>query len=476
VDLQTFLRALRARFSTFALVLISTVLAATAVGLLLPKKYTGTTSLLLDSKLEQSLSNVLQPLVPPQERVSYLQTQTGIITSKRVALRVVQDLKLADDSKLRVAFEASMRGGKMEDWLAEGLREGLEVNTSQSSVVEIVYSSDDPRFAARAANAFAKAYSDTLLELRVEPTREAAAWFEEQLESLRASLQDAQAKLTAYYRQRGIVSDDERFDLESIQLGELSSQLAGAQDQTLQWKTREQQAREVLGRRGSADEVPEVLDNALIQKLKLDLLAGETKLRELATRYGPNHPHYLSQVSENRMLREKLDAEASKVLAGLESSTRQNRRRETELRAALAKQRARVLELKEDRNQLTVLKRNVESAERAYDTAMQRFVVSQVESRANQTNVTVLNPAAVPRRPSSPRLLLNAALSAVAGSMLGLGIVMLLELIDRRVRSREDLERQSDVPFIGVLSPWRPRTVPRLSRLYGSARALPYLR
>jgi chain length determinant protein EpsF len=476
VDLQTFLRALRARFGTFALVLLSTVLAATAVGLLLPKKYTGTTSLLLDSKLEQSLSNVLQPLVPPQERVSYLQTQTGIITSKRVALRVVQDLKLADDPKLRVAFEASMRGGKIEDWLAEGLREGLEVNTSQSSVVEIVYSSDDPRFAARTANAFAKAYSDTLLELRVEPTREAAAWFDEQLESLRASLQDAQAKLTAYYRTRGIVSDDERFDLESVRLGELSSQLAGAQDQTLQWKTREQQAREVLGQRGSADEVPEVLENALIQKLKLDLLAGETKLRELATRYGPNHPQYLSQVSENRMLREKLDAEASKVLAGLESSTRQNRRRETELRAALAKQRARVLDLKEDRNQLTVLKRNVESAERAYDTAMQRFVVSQVESRANQTNVTVLNPAAVPRRPSSPRLLLNAALSAVAGSMLGLGIVMLLELIDRRVRSREDLERQPDVPFIGVLSPWRPRTVPRLRRLYGSARALPYLR
>jgi len=120
----------------------------------------------------------------------------------------------------------------------------------------------------------------------------------------------------------------------------------------------------------------------------------------------------------------------------------------------MAAQRARVLDLKESRNELTVLRRNVESAERAYDTAMQRSVVSRVESRANQTNITVLNPATVPTKPSRPRVALNIALSIVIGTMLGIGIVMLLEMFDRRVRARSDLEL--DVPLLAVLNAWQP--------------------
>ena len=475
MDLQTFLRALRARFATFFLVFAATVFAAVAVSALLPKKYTATASVLLDSKLEQSLNNALPPLVLQGERMSYLQTQTDIIASKRVAHRVVHDLGLAGDLKLRAAFEKSARGGTLDEWLVEGLRTGLQVRTSHSSLFEIVYTARDPELAARVANAFAKAYNDTLLELRVQPTRDAAAWFDEQLESLRASLRNAQARLTAYYRQRGIVSDDERFDVENTRLGDLSAQLTGAQDQTLQWQSREQQAREYLGQRGAADALPQVLDNGFIQKLKADLLAGEAKLKELATRYGPNHPHYRAQVSENETLRQELDAEMNKVLGGLQNATRQNRQRESQLRAAVAAQRARVLALKEDRNELTVLKRNVESAERAYDTAMQRYVVSQVDSRANQTNVTLLNSAVAPRKPSSPKIALNAGLAVIVGTLLGLALVMLLELMDRRVRSREDLERQSAVPVMGVLSAWRPLGV-RLGRLGGPRRALPLLR
>jgi uncharacterized protein involved in exopolysaccharide biosynthesis len=131
-----------------------------------------------------------------------------------------------------------------------------------------------------------------------------------------------------------------------------------------------------------------------------------------------------------------------------------------------------MLGLKQSRNELTVLRRNVESAERAYDAALQRSVASQVDSRVNQTSVTVLSPAVVPDRPASPRMDLNLALSAVVGVMLGIGIVLLLEMTDRRVRSLDDLENACDVPLLGELKPWKPA-----ARLLGPAapdtRALP---
>ncbi|HMH18134.1 MAG TPA: chain length determinant protein EpsF [Burkholderiales bacterium] len=471
MSIHQFLLALRARFSVFATLLAATVLAAAAVSFLLPKTYRATASLLVDAKEEQSMGNV-PPSFYPQEKLSYLQTQTEIITSRRVARKVVQDLKLAQSAVAQAAFEKAGAGyGSIEDWLAENLPLKLKVETSQSNIIQVTFSAADARYSAAVANAFAKAYIDTMLELRVEPNRQAAAWYDEQLKSLRANLEDAQSKLTNYLQREGIVSVDEHSDVDNTRLAALSEQVVKAQEQTLQWSAREQQARDSLKRGGSLDGLPDVLDNPFIQRLKTDLHQGEAKLRELATQYGSNYPQYQRQLSENRSLREKLDAEMRKVVAGIGSSAQQSRQREADLVKSMAAQRARLLALKENRNEFTVLKRNVESAERAYDTAMQRQVVSQVESRASQTNVTVLNPAAVPGKPSQPKIILNIALSVVVGALLGIGIVMLMEMFDRRVRSRRDLDLE--VPLLAVLNTWQPAGNRLLGRSDVTARALP---
>ena len=466
---RQFLLALRARLGVFALVLAATVLAATVLSFLLPKTYRATASLLVESRDEQSLSNVL-PLILPQEKISYLQTQAEIITSKRVARKVVHELKLAENPSTRATFENAAAGREsIEDWLVEVLLLKLKVETSLSSIIHVTFSSSDPRFSAQVADAFAKAYIDTMLELRVEPTRQAAAWYDEQLKSLRANLEDAQAKLTDYLQREGIVSADERFDVDNTRLGALSDQVVKAQEQTFQWNAREQQARKFLEQGGSPDRLPDVLDNPFIQRLKADLHQGEAKLRELATQYGSNYPQYQRQLTENQSLRERLNIEMRKVVAGIRNSAQQSRQREADVTKAMAEQRARLLQLKENRNEFTVLRRNVESAEKAYDTAMQRHVVSQVESRANQTNVTVLNAAVVPGKPSQPKIVLNIALSMVVGVMLGNAIVLLMEMLDRRVRSRSDLDL--DVPLLAVLNTWQPAGKGLLGR--GTVPALP---
>lgn len=423
----------------------------------MPKSYKATVSLLVDAKDEQSLSNGMRPLILPQERLSYLQTQKDIIASKKVARKAVQDLKLTEKpSALAMLSDEQGDGASAEDRLVEGLLKKLKVETTQSNVIQASFSSSDPRFSMQVANAFAKGYIDTMLELRVEPAREAAAWFDEQLKGLRANLEDAQVKLTVNHQLQKIVSADERLDVENSRLAALSDELVRAQEQTYQWNSREQQAHKFIEDGAPPDRLPEVLDNGFVQRLKGDLLHGETKLQELATQYGHNHPLYQRQVSENQSLRDKLDTEMRKVVSGIESSARQSRQREAALAQSLAAQRSRMLGLKENRNEFTVLRRNVESAERAYDTAMQRSVVSQVESRANQTNVTVLNPAVLPSTPASPRVGLNIALSLVVGVVLGIGIVMLLEMSDRRVRSLNDLDNAGNVPLLGELKPWRP--------------------
>ncbi|HUP97851.1 MAG TPA: chain length determinant protein EpsF [Usitatibacter sp.] len=451
---QQFLLALRGRLWVFLALLLGTLGVAAVVTLLMPKSYQATVSLLLDNRDEQSLAGTLPSA---RERLGFMQTQMDIINSQRVARRVVENLKLADGEGMQAAFEKSKEKGSIEDWIGSGLLAGLKVTSSQSSVVQLTYSSDDPKFSSEVANAFAKAYMDITLSLRVEPTKQAATWFDEQLKVLRKDFEDSQAKLNAFQKEKGIIATDERLDVENQRLTELSSQALAAQNMTYESASRSGLA----SRNVSKENLPEVLANPLVQTLKTELLRAEAKLQELSMRVGENHPQYQQQASEIQALRTRINGEITRVVAGVQNLTAQNRAREGSLVAALEQQRKRVVEMREAKNQAFVLTRDVETAQKAYEAALARATVNKVDAGARQANVTILNPAAEPTRPSKPRVLVNLALGFAVGMLLGLGAVFLLELLDRRVRSPEDLEAEIEVPMLGTIQAWHP------SRLLG---------
>lgn len=460
-----FLLALRARRGVFGLVLLVTLLAALATSLLMPKTYKATASLLVDAKDQQSIAanNTRQPL-QATERIGYLQTQMDILTSKKVARQVLHDLSLPTSTTAGTTAPLTPQAeAAIDDKAVEDLQKKLKVETSQSNVIQVSFQGSDRDQAARMANAFTDAYLDTVLQLRTAPSREASAWFNDQIKMLRTNLDNAQNALIAYRKQHGITTDDGRGD--TAQLGALSDQIARAQVQTLQSSNRAQRARARL---------PDEQESGTIQRLRADLAAGEAKLGELATQYGPNYPLYERQQAENTRLRAQLASENARVQQALEAAARESRQQEVDLRSSLATQRAKLFDLNDDRSEFVILRHNVESAMQAYDTAMQRFVVSQVESRANQSNVTLLSRAYPPGRALRPNTPLNMALALAIGLLLGLGAVVLLEMQDRRVRSVHDLD--FDVPLLAELNTWRrgASSQPRLPMSGGpSTPALP---
>jgi polysaccharide biosynthesis transport protein len=449
MNIHQFLLALKGRLWVFLSLLGATVVAAVVVTLMMPKSYDASVALLVDNRDEQSLTGTMPSA---RERTGFIQTQIDIIQSTRVARRVVDNLKLGENPNARAAFAATGAPGTVEDWIASGLLAKLKVDASQSSVMQIQYTAGDPRTAATIANAFAQAYMDTTLSLRTDPTKQAAAWFDEQLKGLRASFESAQAKLNAFQKEKGIIATDERLDVENARLSELSTQALQASAQSYDAASRSGLAT----RNANPESIPEVLGNPLIQSLKTELLRAEAKLQELSTRLGPAHPQYVQQASEIQALRSKIQGETSRIVAGIGNVTSSSRAREGALQAALAQQRQKVIELREARNAAFVLQREVDTAQKAYEAALQRYLVNKVESGARSTNVTILNPAVEPARHSRPKTMLNIVLGFVVGMVLGLGAVFLLELLDRRVRSTDDLETVLDVPLLGTLQPWRP--------------------
>lgn len=449
MNFQQFLLALRGRLWIFLVLAGAAVAAALVVTMLMPRTYLATAAILVDNRDEQSLSGTLPSA---RERTGFMQTQVDILQSQSVARRVVAELKLADDPKTQAAFASARAPGAVEDWIATDMLQRLKVDSSQSSVIRIQYAARDPKLAADVANAFARAYMEMTLHLRTEPTRQAASWFDEQLKGLRASFEEAQRKLSAYQKEKGILATDERLDVEAARLNELSTQALAAQNLTYESASRSGLA----ARNASPDTLPEVLANPLVQSLKGDLNRAEAALSEMSTRLGPNHPQYVQQAQQVSSLRSRVAAESQRVVAGVQNATAQSRAREASLREALAAQRQKVIDLREARNEAFVLTREAETAQKAYEAALNRYLVNKVESGARQTNVAVLTAAAVPTSHSKPRALLNIGLGLAVGILLGLGAVFLLELLDRRVRSSEDLEFGLDAPLIGTLQPWRP--------------------
>jgi protein tyrosine kinase modulator len=455
MNLSLFLATLRARLAVLSATVAVTMLATLVLSLLWPKSYLASASLVVDTRNEQSLSDAFNVFASARERAGYLQTQVDILTSHKVALRVVGDLGLARTPNAQEQYAEHADGsGSIEDWFADRLLDGVDVRTTQSSVINVSFLGSDPQEAAAVANGFAQAYMDTVLELRVEPTRQAAAWFDEQLKTLRTDLESAQARVTEFQRLHGIVSADESLDVEFARFAELSKQLLEAQQLTLTLRSREEQMRDALAGGASLEELPEIQSNEQIARLKLDLVAGESRLETLATQYGSNYPEYQRQRADNASRRRAFEA-AMRVVADTAASQRaESERREEELKAVLEMQRSRLLELRKGRDELSVLAGNVETAQRAYDTAMQRFVVSQVESRASQANVALLNPATAPAEPYRPNVPLNVAMSLVVGLLLGVGLAVVRELADRHVRTLSDLEYGPEIPQLGVLGAW----------------------
>lgn len=439
-----FLSILKARWWAALLVLVLTVGTTVAVSLLLPKQYTATTSLVIDVKPDPVTAMMYAGLAQP----AYIATQVDVIKSQRVALRVVRNLKVAENPAVRQQWLDSTGGdGDIENWLVQLFQKQLEVTPSlNSNVITLSYKGADPKFAAGVANAFAQAYLQTALELRVDPAKQYSTFFDSRAKEARDALEKAQSAHSAFQRQKGIIATDERLDVENARLNELSSQAV-----MLQALASEASSRQVQARGASADRMQEVLNNSLITNLKAELSRSEARLQELSARLGDNHPQVVETKATIASLRSKVDSETSRVTGGVTVSNNITRQRDADVRAALEAQRVKVLRLKAVRDEGAVLLRDVESAQRAFEAVMQRLNQTTLESQTTQSSANLLTTATPPVEPSSPKVLLNTALSVFLGLMLAVGVALLLELMDRRVRSLEDVGSALGLPVIGVL-------------------------
>lgn len=443
-----FLGVLRSRWKLLLTVYLLIVGLVVGVSLLLPKRYTAETEVLIDMKPDPIAGIVLPSMLTP----GYMVTQVDIVKSTRLATQVVDRLGITRDAAAIERFQREMKGrGSIRQYYAQLLQEDLDVKPSrESSVLTITFTGTDAAFAAMVVNAFAQAYLDTGTAMRVEPARLQRRLFEEQSEVARQRLEETQGRLGDYLRSNAIVSEDERMDVETARLQEMSSHLSLLQLEAAQARERRRLA-DRLSTGDTVGEMPEVLQNALVQQFKSNLAGLEARLDERGAVLGPAHPEVLRLQEEIGSVRARLQREFQTVAASQAQVSTLADRRVADQQRALQSQRQRVLELKSGRDRLNALQRDVDNARGAYEAVAQRLSQSELESQSSQANLFILQPAEAPNEPSSPLLLVNTLVALVLGLALAVAAVLARELLQRRIRGPEDLMQAVSAPLLGRL-------------------------
>jgi len=226
----------------------------------------------------------------------------------------------------------------------------------------------------------------------------------------------------------------------------------------------------------------DIQQSGAVQAIKADLARAETKLNEISTTYGPNHPTRIQLAAQIAELKEQLSKEMRRVSGATSSVNRISGQKIAELRQLVETQKRTVLGLRAERDEASVLLRDLETAQRAYEQVAQRRSQLANESQADQASARVLSPAVEPLEAQFPKVGNTLGMGVALGLLLGLGAAIGWELLDRRIRSDEDMLSIAGVPVLGVLGsaevksspvrrlppPHRPASPPQLTLDHGA--------
>jgi len=447
MTLRRFLRILRAR-GWLALATCGMLVALAVIGsLVLPKTYVAKTSIIIDTQRQDVLNNSGSDVFAYAD---YLQTQADILASHNVALRAVDTLKLADRPELQRKFQTAAHGaGRIQDWLADELLKDLVVTPARTGgVISISYRSRSASEAAAVANAIAQGYLATSLALTVDPARQRAVWFDEQVQTLRQQFEAAQKNLATFQNAQGIEGAGGHLDVETARLTELSEQLVNAQSALAEAQARQSQLQTARASQ-HVDQLPDVINDNVLQGLRSDLSRAESRLNQVRVLKGPSHPDYQSALAEVTSLRHRIAGEMATTVGSIEQSAQQAAQRVKDVQSALDAQKGRVLQLKGQEDQYDIMMRDVQSAQHAYEAALQRTGELKLQSQSTAASAAILNPALPPLRADRPRLLLNLLIALVLGPLLGVLAAVLSEISDRRLRTQEDLTLYTGIRLLG---------------------------
>lgn len=413
--------------------------------------------------------------------VENMQTQTRVLNSKALAMRVVEQLDLVHDpafgGKVSPALSHAATGAASapiqpvengtapsppDDPVVKGMagrvRGGLQINpVGQARILELSYISSDPKLAARLVNAYANAYIDFSMESRYNATQRASDWLMKQSLDLKSKLEKSETALAEYAQKSGIIFLDQTPSGQGDkggggqntvmqQLGSLNDELTKSQSERIRIEALYRQVHS-----SSGVEITLFRESPLIKALNEQLIKVSQQYAEMSAKFEPGWPALGELKSQIDLLDRQIEEEKKRIIKTIDTDYFSALSRERSFKQAFEQQKLVANELNDKQIHYNILKREVDTNRQLYDGLLQRLKEASVSAGLKGTNIRVLDAAEVPGAPFIPDNRRNITMGFIVSILSGLGVAFLLEYVDRTVKTPEQTERHLKLPSLAMI-------------------------
>ena len=380
---------------------------------------------------------------------TYLETQTKILQSETLALMTIKSLDLARYSEFGGSprSNAGPNSNSSRPAVLGAFLGRLSVKRIPNSrLIEVRFEAENPQLAAQVVNTHLQNYIEQNFRSKYDATMQASNWLSAELEELRIKVERSEDARIAYERENQIWQIDEKQDITTQKLADLSKAVTDAQTDLA-----EKEALYQMAVSGNVDALPAARSNDVISTLvkrKADL---DEQYAEAADQYGPNFPKVLRLQIQRKEVDENLAKARKTMIESVEEEFNTSKNRVELLQEDLDKQKAEANDLAEKLVQYHILQHDAESNKQLYDGLLQKLKEATITVGLHSDNIRIVDPALVPASASRPQKARNILFAFLVGLVGGVGLALLREYLDNTVKSPDDVETLTGLPSLAVV-------------------------
>lgn len=476
LDLVRYWRAINRHRLGIALFVIAVGVLATVYAYSLPPVYRGTATVLLDPVKKKAVTNEEIYADYYGTTRDYYLTQTEIMKSRDYADRLVRVLNLTRhrDYDPRQHQEKGWIASLLETFREETaparqptdeeIREGVVGQVMgqfsfqpvrNTQLVKVSFASHDPVLAERAPNTLAMIYIVADLEAKAADVRSTNEFLTAQADELKKKLTDSEARLQQYRESKKIVvTKGQSLSDATRRLEENTLALAEARRKRAATELDYKQVRAAVEANGQSvvalESLAVVQKNPALLRLREIQLEAERRYNENSKRYGPEHPRMISAHADLKAARDAAGRQVATIVQAVAKEYELAKANEARLEQVQNQLSAAAQQFNRAEFSLERLERDVASNRRLYEAFMQRAKEVRTGDM-RQAIARIIDPAITPKAPSGPNVRNIIGLALLGALLFAAAIALLLERLDNKLRTSDDLEDKLDAKALGVL-------------------------
>jgi polysaccharide biosynthesis transport protein len=443
---------------TVALIGAIGLVAGLVVSILTTPSFRARASLQLEGFNDEQFFRSITPIslqIPNATPESYLQNQVKVLQSETLARRVANKLGMQSEnepvktpgflSRIRNRFGISRSWPTTpENRSMQKVQDNLTVRTSmQSQVIELLYDAPDPIAAALGANAAASEFIELNREARAQVVKDSTEWLRKQAADMKIRLEAANRQLQDYARTSGLVFAGTHSTLAEDRMRQIQDALSRAEADRAA-----KQSRYETTLANGGDPVTDAVSTGPLKEYQVNLQTMRRELAQLRTLYTPSHYKVQSLMAQIAETEKAIDNERKEILGRIRNEYQTGAGLEQLLSRAHERQLRTVEQQMQKERHYDVLKSEIDTTQKLYDSMLQKVEEAGVASALRSTNVRIIDSATPPSSPYTPKTALNMAIGLVIGTFLGVGLVFVSE---RTVKVKSPGESLLNVPELGVI-------------------------